>query len=121
MPLRGKADDIGIMQICWDRRAEHLWNWRSNVEQGRTTLDTSRKSARNHLEEEQKKDGATPYTTEMWRKEAIHRYNAGTGSGNECWVWLPPQGDTAGEWDVVALGGASGYVASVLNQSASCR
>ena len=123
MPLGGPADDIGIMQICWDRRSEHLWNWRSNVRQGRTTLDTSRDSARNHLEEERKKDGATPYTTQMWRKEAIHRYNAGTGSRNRYWEWKKtgPGDDDPSDWMPVALGGAPGYVSAVLNEAASCR
>ena len=119
----GKGGDIGIMQICWERQREHLWNWRSNVGTGRTTLDTSRKSAKNHLEKEKKKEGATPYTTEMWRKEAIHRYNAGTRSSVRYWEWKKTgtADDDPWDWVAVALGGTPGYVGAVLKEGASCR
>ena len=83
-------------------------------------LNTSKQSAKNHLEEEVE-SGAAPYTTQMWREEAIHRYNAGTGSGNEYWEWTPPKGDTPGEWTIVDRGGIGGYVPAVLGNSASCQ
>ena len=64
--------------------------------------------------------GADDVTDDMWRREAIHRYNAGTGSDRHYWVWTPPDGDEPGRWDPMPSGGAPGYVASVLAESAGC-
>lgn len=61
-------------------------------------------------------DGATPYSTQMWRQESVHRYNAGTGGSSDAYrEWL---GD---EWVPVRNGGAAGYADSVLGLSANCQ
>jgi hypothetical protein len=116
MPFYGGGGDAGIMQICFQRTANDLWNWPFNIETGRSILATSRNSAQNHLNGEVANEGATPYTTQMWREDAIHKYNAGTGAGNEYWEW-----DAANLiWVVVDRGGVGGYTPAVLAKSATC-
>lgn len=104
------------MQICFQRTNVDLWNWRTNIETGRSTLITSKNSAQNHLDNEVNKEGATPYTTQMWREEGIHRYNAGTGADNEYREW----NSGLDMWMIVDRGGIGGYVPSVLPKSATC-
>ena len=62
-------------------------------------------------------DGATPYSTQWFREEAIHRYNAGVGGSSSAYrEWL---GD---EWVIVDTGGPSTYVyvERVLRKLADC-
>ena len=120
-PYLGRDADAGIMQICYQRTAAHLWNWRSNIRRGRTILTSSVSDAKRHLDREAAKEGATPYPTQYWREEAIHRYNAGYGSGNEYWVWMPAEDDEPAMWKAVDRGGIGGYASSVLGESATCR
>lgn len=115
-PYYGPGGDAGIMQRCYLRNNNDLWHWRLNVSAGRSTLYTSRNSAQNHLNYEVNVQGASPYTTQMFREEGIHRYNAGTGSGNEYWEW----NTTVGAWQKVDRGGVGGYVGKVLNKGANC-
>ena len=118
MPYYGGKDDVGIMQICWDRRLEHLWNWRTNVARGKETLEGMMDPAKDWLDSEvEENDDATPYTNDMWRKEAIHRYNAGDGDIEDAyWEWQDGDG-----WVPIEQGGTKGYVGHILAQSASCR
>ena len=111
----GKGGDIGIMQICEKRKAKHLWNWRENVAEGRTKLEAFKGRAKEWLED-MVKDGATPYTDEWWREEAIHRYNAGDGGSADAYrEWR------GGEWLVVKSGGHPGYLDEVLRERANCQ
>jgi hypothetical protein len=72
------AGDVGLMQVCFQRTHDRVWSWHSNVDFGRTILtNDARNGARNWLNEKVTDDNATPYTTAMWRREGIHRYNAG--------------------------------------------
>ena len=107
--------DAGIMRICVQRSAGDSWNWRTNVASGRSILSASEDSAKNHLDAEAAKEGAKAYTTRYWREEAIHRYNAGTGSGNEYRIWLPGSDGMSGRWEVVDRGDIGGYVPALLN------
>ena len=116
MPKYGPGGDAGIMQRCYFRNNNDLWHWKVNVDAGRSTLITMRNSARNHLDSEVNTQGATPYTNNMWREEGIHRYNAGTGPGNEYREW----NTNVGAWEVVDRGGRGGYVKLVTSESASC-
>ena len=120
-PVFGRGGDVGIMQICYQRTAEHVWNWQSNIDRGKAILMSAKPDAKRHLDREAAKDGATPYPTRYWREEAIHRYNAGWGTGNEYWVWIPAEGDVPAMWKAVDRGGIGGYVSGVLGQSATCR
>jgi YD repeat-containing protein len=115
MPLYGPGGDTGIMQIWFQRTADDLWNWPFNIATGRSTLSTDRNSAKNHLDAEVA-SGATPYSTQMWREDAIHKYNAGTGPGNEYWEWDA----NAAMWIIVDRGGVGGYTPAVLAQGATC-
>lgn len=116
LPLYGPGGDAGIMQACFQRTNNFLWNWRANVERGRQILNDSKNSAKNHLDSEVANEGASNYPTSYWREEGIHRYNAGTGPGNEYREW----NSSAGVWAVVDRGGVGGYVGSVTAQSSSC-
>lgn len=115
LPLYGGGGDTGIMQICFQRTNQHLWNWRANIDAGRAILSTAQGSAQNHLDGEVSQ-GATAYATQMWREESLHRYNAGTGAGNEYREWS----STQLIWVVVDRGGVGGYVPAVLAKSATC-
>ena len=119
MPYQGSTDDVGIMQICWDRRIEHLWHWRSNVRRGKDILDEMKDVAENWLDSVLDDHvEATPYTSDMWRREAIHRYNAGNGDEDDAYYdWVVGEG-----WTVVRSGGTEtyDYVERVLDQNASC-
>ena len=114
-PVFGPGGDVGIMQICKGRTGTDVWDWQSNVGSGRDTLMRMKDVAQEWLDD-MVADGATPYTTKMWRQESVHRYNAGDGgSGDAYWEWL------GGKWVPVRNGGASGYADSVLGQSATCQ
>ena len=119
-PYMGGGGDAGIMQICHRRTAADIWNWRSNIETGRSILNEANQKAELYLENLKINGGADDFSDEMWRKEAIHRYNAGTGKGNEYWEWSPPKDDKPGQWIKVERGGEAGYVGYVLGKSASC-
>lgn len=109
MPYYGGSGDVGIMQMCWARTNEHLWNWHDNIDSGRDTLAYMKNVAKNDLDE-QVANGATPYTTEQWRDEGIHRYNAGNDDDEDrYWEWNP----NTTVWVPVARGGAPGYLAAV--------
>ncbi|MCJ8273954.1 MAG: hypothetical protein MJK04_31710, partial [Psychrosphaera sp.] len=112
------AGDVGLMQVCFQRTHARVWNWHENVDFARQLLtNDARNGARNWLEREVNVNGATPYTQEMWRREAIHRYNAGCcGSINRYYEWNP----NTGVWDEPEVGGAAGYSNAVLNEDASC-
>ena len=118
-PMFGPGGDVGIMQICYKRTAAHVWDWKENISYGKRVLDDSRKSAKNHLNAEVAR-GATPYTTRYWREEAIHRYNAGTGDGNEYRIWAPASDGRPARWETVDRGGVGGYVPAVLGIGAGC-
>ena len=120
-PLFGDGGDAGIMQICFQRTVADLWNWRSNVARGRDELRNVNEAAELYLEDLVFNHGADEFTDDMWREEAIHRYNAGPGGGNEYRIWVPPTETKPGKWEVVDRGGAGGYVGDVLSKSASCQ
>ena len=111
------------MQICFRRTVADVWNWRSNIERGRSILTgDSLTFAKKHLDKEAAEEGATPYATQYLREEAIHRYNAGTDGVTDAYrVWTPAQGNNPGMWEVVDNGGIGGYVSDVLGKSATCR
>lgn len=115
LPLLGPGGDLGIMQICFQRTSNDVWNWKVNVDKGRSILNTAKNSARNYLDG-QVAGGATAYSTNMWRQEGIHRYNAGTQSDDMYWEW----NGALVRWVVVDRGGAGGYVTNVTGKSATC-
>ena len=116
-PLYGGGGDTGIMQICFQRTSSDLWNWQANIERGRSILMEKRTNAKNCLDNEVNTEGATPYTNTMWRKEAIHRYNAGSACvGDAYQEW----NSTVNAWVVVDRGGAGGYVNAVLAKGPTC-
>ncbi len=103
-----------MMQICYMRTSEHAWSWHANVDYANDILDYALKGARNWLDSLVNL-GATSYSSEMLRQEALHRYNAGCcGSSNAYWQWLN------NTWTVVAIGGAANYLDDVLAKGASC-
>lgn len=116
-PLYGGGGDTGIMQICFQRTSTDLWDWRANVERGRFVLMDMRARAQSCLGLEVSQQGATPYTNAMWRKEAIHRYNAGSSCVSDAYQEWDA---TLNVWIVVARGGAPGYLNNVLAKSATC-
>ena len=117
--------DAGLMQICYKRKTEDFWNFRSNISSGLQILtgDTeSLGSARRWLAKvvkEAEDDGhELVLTDDHYRKEAIHRYNAGTGEAkNAYWEWNSEEEVLK----MVARGGvSSGYVDAVLSRLANC-
>lgn len=121
----GMGGDAGLMQICYKRKTEDFWNFRSNISSGLQILtgDTeSLGSARRWLAKvvkEAEDDGhELVLTDDHYRKEAIHRYNAGTGEAkNAYWEWNSEEEVLK----MVARGGvSSGYVDAVLSRLANC-
>jgi hypothetical protein len=134
----GNKDDAGIMQICYDRRLDDIWNWKTNIARGRANLLSAAAFSRlvplftrrgytvdgkgNKIPylprgATDKVENATNFTPEQLRLEAIKRYNAGNGPDVGYWVW-----DAAlGGWAADPQGGGDpGYVGHVEEKSAAC-
>lgn len=116
LPFYGGGGDAGIMQICFQRTQADIWNWKANIDSGRVNLLGTVSPAKSHLDHEVNVEGATPYPTSFWREESIHRFNAGTGTGNEYREW----DSSLGAWVIVDRGGAGNYVPHILSQSSQC-
>ncbi len=115
----GTAGDVGIMGICFQRTNRHVWDWKENIEYGRTLLvgtGNSRTQAQAWLDGRVAL-GAPPYGDSRWRDETLKKYNAGTCQTVACayWDWSPTKG-----WIIVDRGGTPGYVSNVEGMSASC-
>ena len=118
----GGGGDAGLMQICYNREAEHFWNFRSNISYGRKILTGSRDAlgfARSWLADVIQvaaDDGhQLTLTNDHYRKEAIHRYNAGTGESIDAyWEW----DSELDKLSIVARGGDPGYLARILHECA---
>jgi len=124
-PTLGPGDDTGIMQICYERRLDDIWNWKTNIARGRANLLSSadfsrgipRKVRRRMVRGKGPWENATDFTPEQLRLEAIKRYNAGNETDVGYWEW----NDAAGIWDPKPqLGGDPAYVANVTGQNANC-
>jgi hypothetical protein len=116
---QGTAGDVGIMQACYNRVTSYIWNWRANVERGRTILNDSKNYAKSFLDNKVATAGATPYTTSQWREQSIHSYNAGNNPASDFyWNWVP---GNPGSWQIVDSGGIGGYVPGVTGESATCQ
>ena len=119
MPLYGGGGDVGVMQVCYQRRVEHIWNYRSNIAYARQILNGQKTYAIRSLDREMQKAGATQWTQDMLRAETIHRYNAGSSVlRDRYWEWdataITPQ------WKDVDEGGIGGYFPSVNSKPANC-
>jgi hypothetical protein len=124
-PTLGSKDDAGIMQICYDRRLDDIWSWKTNIARGRANLLAAAAFSRGIPRMVQRRSvrgvgpfaNATNFTPDQLRKEAIKRYNAGYLPGVGYWEW----DDSAGAWVENPQGGGDpNYVANVLGQNANC-
>ncbi len=139
MPVYGGGGDVGIMQVCYNRTAAHVWNWVENVNYGAFLFrDGLEVFAYEHLVDEVKPDlGLGNKTDEELtneerlqiraemrkyiREETIHRYN--TGGLGKYWEWNAAVEEVArvdlvlnkqGQWE------SSGYVSKVDGVASSC-
>ncbi len=109
--------DVGVMQICFQRQTEHIWNYLDNISWARTILNQKINSARNSLNAQLNEFGATQWTQAMLREETIHRYNAGNlSTSDRYWDW----NINSRRWEVVDVGGIGGYYTAVNQKPANC-
>ena len=119
-PYLGAGGDAGIMQICYRRTRADLWDWTANIARGRDILMEAKRHAELYLENLVFHSGATRPDDDMWRKEAIHRYNAGTDAEDHYWIWVASTDNEPGMWVANPTGGVTGYVDLVLGKSGTC-
>lgn len=135
-PTLGSADDVGIMQICYQRTLGDVWNWKTNIARGRGNVLAAAAYSRSvplymrrgyYMAGGKRKPwlprgngpfpNATDFTPEQLRLEAIKRYNAGYLPDVAYWEW----DDAAGVWVANPQGGGDpNYVANVVGQNANC-
>ena len=116
LPTYGPGGDAGLGQICFRQTSQHQWDWHANLDYAEDILTgDSLRGAKRYLDT-LVDDGATPYTSDMLRLEAIHRYNAGCCSNedNAYWGW------GINGWEVVDTGGVGGYVDHVTSKGDLC-
>ena len=116
LPTYGPGGDAGLGQICFRQTSQHQWDWHANLDYAEEILTgDSLRGAKRYLDS-LVDNGAAPYSDDMLRLEAIHRYNAGccSGAGNAYWGW-----ETDG-WKVIDTGGVGGYVTHVTSKGDLC-
>jgi hypothetical protein len=124
-PKFGGGGDAGIFQICYQRTADDIWNWKGNVARGGAILGSSLSFAQTvpgRVRTETVRGmgpfpDATDFTDDQLRKEAIHAYNAGTNINTDgYWQW----NNVLKVWVAAPQGGQADYVNNVLAQNPSC-
>ncbi len=88
-PRLGAGGDVGIMQICYQRRVGDFWDWKQNIATGKKRLAEALDAARKQpgIVRDNGFPDATDFTREQLRLEAIKRYNAGNDPAKGYWEW----------------------------------
>ena len=118
--MLGQTGDVGIMQICYQRKIGDFWDWKHNIATGKKRLAEALDAARKQPGIVRKKGvrgetkgypDATDFTPDELRLEAIKRYNAGNDPDKGYWEW----DDENNVWIANPWGGGDrNYVEHVL-------